>query len=198
MGERRRNSDVAIPTISFAVNRLQRRTKMSSKKFEDIQAFLAWMNLSNGETLTFPLATAKGWSVVVGGENGAKIVSGFYGVRSLPPYGAPKIFGIRYPFGESECSGVIEFGFVDGKAAVTNRRRVTEHDSLAENQSLLIVIQAQPDRVDEPVAVVINNNDEGHLKAMTSEAWLELFDGVRDALELLAVRELKKAFATAA
>jgi len=93
------------------------------------------------------------------------------------------------------------FAIPSGKAsapAVTNRRRVTEHDSLAENQSLLIVIQAQPDRVDEPVAVVINNNDEGHLKAMTSEAWLELFDGVRDALELLAVRELKKAFATAA
>ena len=160
-------------------------------KFATPDGFLEWVG-QGGKVVRFGYGP-NNWEVLLLPGESPKIVSPFYDVISSPPYGAPKIIGKRVSFGGEEASGIVEFGFVDeSKPAVVNRRRLTSTDKLQDDQVLVKVFQAQPDRVDEPVAVVANLSDKEKFAKLEINQWLSWIERVRDAVELEALRELMR------
>jgi hypothetical protein len=167
---------------------------MSDTQFMDASGFLAWL-AQPGSAVEFPYpgpGTKAGWKVRISGgpEQALEITSGFYAVRASEPYGAPKICGHRFPFGGSEASGVVTFGFdATDQLVVRNRRRLTAADTLAEGLVLVTVTNAcAPDRVDEPVAVVAHAEDRVRIKLLTAEQRIAVFARCRDGVELVAAR----------
>lgn len=148
--------------------------------FPSVQAFLEWIaHLA----ITFPFPGGKGWIVKISAE-GVTITSPYYEVRGDPNgYGAPKIFGHLYPLGKENVSGLVVVGSM-GK--ILNRRRVVASDKLEENQEIVEVVVTQPDRVIEPVAVIINEP----LKDFSSDPniWTNALINARDGVELAALR----------
>jgi hypothetical protein len=165
---------------------------MSDAKFETTEGLLAWAGVL-GNHGVMPINGSNGWDLHIRGgeESPISIESGFYDIEARPPYGAFMIVGHCFPFGDREVSGEIRFAFKDGKPVVESRRRITEKDSLGEGHKIIDVIIVQPDRVEEPVAVVITEADEGQYASLEADAWLELLDNVRDGAEAEAVRALR-------
>lgn len=150
--------------------------------FPSMDAFLEWVA---HEGISFPFK-GKGeekWKVIID-KSGVRITSPYYEVHSDPNgYGAPKIFGHLYPLGKESVSGLVVVGPF-GK--ILNRRRVVADDKLEENQEIIEVIITQPDRVIEPVAVIINEP----LKDFSSDhnVWIKAITAARDGVELAAIR----------
>ena len=148
--------------------------------FPSLEAFLKWAGHSG---INFPLPNGKGWEVQLSKDR-ARITSTFYYVEGDPSgYGAPKIFGHLLPLGEEMVSGLIEVG---PNGEIVNRRRVVEDDKLDENQKIAEVIIAQPDRVIEPVAVIISGEIENYSK--DQETWNKATIAARDGVELMALQ----------
>jgi len=166
---------------------------MSDAKFETAEGLLAWAGVQ-GNHGVMPIEGSKGWDLHIrGGEKApVSIESDFYNIEARPPYGAFMIVGHCFSFGDHEVSGEIRFAFNDGKPVVENRRRITAKDSLGEGHKIIDVINVQPDRVEEPVAVVITEADEEQYSSLGADAWLDLLDGVRDGAEAEAVRTLHR------
>lgn len=164
---------------------------MSSKKFDTFVAFREWANLQPGDTLTFPASDLSDKWLFVVRDSTTDIDSPWYLGRFVAPHGALKSDGINFQFGGQEVSGVVEFGLNDdGEVVVTNRRRVTSQDVFDEVAQYFVgVIIAQPDRVLEKVAVVVNKTAIDQARSLTAEQRLSLYGRVRDSLELQAVRE---------
>jgi hypothetical protein len=87
-------------------------------------------------------------------------------------------------FGGHQASGVIELGFDGEKPTVTNRRRLTGEDRLSDDKKIVEVIEAQPDRVEEPVAIVIRKDDIERFQKLKNNDWLALLDSTREILLL--------------
>jgi len=164
---------------------------MSNKTFDEYDGFRSWVSLQDGDIMEFPFGeNSPGWTVRVEDEE-IVIESDFYKVQSCDPYGAPKIVGHCFPFAGKECSGVIKFGLESGEVSVVNRRRLTAEDELGDNEQLIEVIVGQPDRVEEPVAVV-TDLDREEVAELSAGERLDLYQRVGDALEADAVRTLLK------
>lgn len=150
--------------------------------FPTFEALLEWMA---HEQISFPFK-GKGeekWKVIID-KSGLIITSPFYEIKSDPDgYGAPKIFGHLFPLGKEQVSGLVVVGSF-GK--ILNRRRVVASDKLEEKQEIVQVIIVQPDRVIEPVAVIINEP----LKDFSSDpnVWIKAIAAARDGVELAAIR----------
>lgn len=175
----------------------QGEESMSSQdtQFGDPSGFLAWFG-QGGKTVKFPLGP-EGWEIQIGPEaKDIRIISPFYTVESMPPYGAWKICGVLFDFGGVKASGVIELGFKDKQSVVANRRRLVATDTLPEEKMVAGVFTAQPDCVEEPIVVVVLKDDIKRFKALTAEAWLTLIDAVRDGAEVEAVRALRRHIAS--
>jgi len=159
--------------------------------FETAKGFLEWLG-QGGKGVTFPYGP-KGWRVNIPSGTPLEVESDYYAVLSRKPYGAPKIVGYLFPFGGESVCGVISFGFnTDDKPEKTNRRRTTADDNLPEGQMIVGVIEATPDRVEEPSAVTIAVADVERFKSLKAEVWLELYDTVRDGVEREAVMALRR------
>lgn len=152
--------------------------------FPSAEDLLKW---SGHEEITFPYPGGKGWIVKIT-KDAVPITSQFYEVRGDPKgYGAPKIFGHLLPLGDKEISGLIEVG---PKGEIKNRRRATPGDKLTENQKIIGVIITQPDRVIEPVAVIISESLENYSK--DPAVWMSAILNARDSLELAAQQAVLK------
>lgn len=108
----------------------------------------------------FPGKGSAKWTVVADAL-GLRIDSQFYVVQENPEYhGAPQIFGHLYQiysggdFVLGEASGVVEVCIAAGKFVVAERKTLTEDCMLNERQKLVRIQTLQPDRVQEPVAIV--------------------------------------------
>ncbi len=87
------------------------------------------------------------------------------------------------PLGDKQVSGLVEIGPL---GEIINRRRVTPGDKINENQKIIAVIVAQPDRAIEPVAVIISGPLENYSKDPT--VWEKASLTTRDSVELAAQR----------
>lgn len=170
--------------------RIEKLEENMSKKgpvsFPTFQALLDWMA---HEKITFPFK-GKGeekWMVVID-EDGVRITSPFYEVRSDPDgYGAPKVFGHLLPLGDKMVSGLV---VIDPSGKVINRRRVVADDKLTEGQEIIEVIIVQPDRAPEPVAVVITESLENYSK--DKAVWADAIIAAKDGVEVTAIRAAMK------
>ena len=163
--------------------------------FGDPSGFLAWFD-QGGKLVEFPLGP-KGWKIQIGPRaEDTRIISSFYTVESRPPYGAWKICGVLVDFGGHQASGVIELGFDGEKPAITNRRRLTKEDRLSNNKKIVEVIESHPDRVEEPVAIVIRKDDIERFQKLKNNDWLALLDSTRDAIEAEVVKSLRRHLAS--
>ena len=166
--------------------KIQEQQKMSEKEkgsteFPSLDGFLEW---AGHNEIKFPLPNGKGWTVVLSKEKGVLITSDFYEVRGDPDgYGAPKPFGHLLPLGEEMVSGLVEVG---SSGEIVNRRRAVTDDRIGDNQEILEGIQTQPDRVNEPVAVIIT----GSLADYSSDpkVWNQAINNARDGVELMAIQ----------
>ncbi len=150
-------------------------------KFPSMEAFLGWAGHTE---ISFPLPNGKGWTVNISKEKGVQITSDFYRVRGDPDgYGAPKIFGHLFPLGDEMVSGLVEVG-ISGE--ILNRRRVVADDQLDDNQRILKVVVTQPDRVIEPVAVIISGTLDDY--SMDRKTWNKAILNARDGVELAAIQ----------
>lgn len=173
---------------------------MTKVEFSSMAGFLVWAMGRKPTTASFPFNGSGQWNVVItcdgeGDESTLEITSGFYTVKAHGSYGAPMIVGHRVQFGGVEASGMVEFGFTQDDPLdmrVVNRRRITEHDELGEGKIILGTIQACPDRVDEPVAVVIKSSDLELFKKRSEEEWDFFANQLRDGVELMAMRLLRR------
>ena len=149
--------------------------------FPSMKAFLEWTGHSE---IKFPLPNGEGWGVKISNESGVEITSPYYKVQGDPEgYGAPKIFGHLFSLGGKMVSGLVAVG-PDG--AIQLRRRVVEEDKLDENQVIISVIITQPDRVIEPVAVIISGGIENYSRDL--ETWIKAITAARDGVELMALQ----------
>ncbi len=150
--------------------------------FPSTEAFLEW---AAHTVLTFPFPGGKGWEVKIS-KDGVIITSPYYEVRSDPNgYGAPKIFGHLYPLGKENVSGLVTVG---PQGQILNRRRVVSGDALKDNEKIVKVIIAQPDRVIEPVAVIASEPLENYSK--DPAVWNKAIIAARDGVELTALRAI--------
>lgn len=166
---------------------------MSNKTFPSYEAFSKWIRRGLGK-IQIPMPNAKGWVLELAKR--VAIRSTFYDIEQSEPYGAPIIRGHCVPFAGQQCSGVIEFGFDESVPVIVNRRRLTEDDQLEAGQRLVAVIECQPDRVNEPVAVIVMDADLENWRALNSAQWLNFMGRVRDGLEVYAVERLSNFIST--
>ena len=149
-------------------------------KFPSLKGLLEWAGHTEN---SFPLPNGKGWTVILN-ENGMLITSDFYYVKGDPDgYGAPKIFGHLFPLGDKMVSGLVEVGT---SGEILNRRRVVADDQLDDNQRILEVVVTQPDRVIEPVAVIISGTLDDY--STNQKIWNKAILNARDGVELAAIR----------
>ncbi len=151
-----------------------------STEFPSLKGLLEW---AGRPKISFPLPNGNGWTVILD-ENGVLITSDFYEVKGDPDgYGAPKPFGHLLPLGDEMVSGLVEIG---SSGEILNRRRVVSDDRIEDNQRILKVIQAQPDRVVEPVAVIISGTLDDY--SMDPKTWNKATLNARDGVELAAIQ----------
>ena len=147
--------------------------------FPSLEALLKW---TGHDKITFPLI-GKGWTVILA-EGGPIVTSDFYNVKENPErYGAFTIFGHLFPLEKEMVSGLIEVGS-DG--IILNRRRVVEGDGLDENQTIISVVIAQPDRAIEPIAVIISGSLDDFSSDQT--VWINAILKAKDGPELMAIQ----------
>lgn len=163
--------------------------KMEKKfRFQSENEFLNW---TGHEKITLEIEGSRGWELILEKGQTLRIESDFYNIMATQPYGAFKATGHLVEIGDEKVSGIVEFGF-DGKGeiAVINRRRCVISDS---EKNLVAIIEVAPDRLNEPVAVVISPNEFKKLSQFSAKEWLNLFEKCLDGIELMAARELMRA-----
>ncbi|MDO8241183.1 MAG: hypothetical protein Q7T51_04355 [Candidatus Moranbacteria bacterium] len=168
--------------------------KQQPVEFGDPEGFLAWF-AQGGKVVKIDLGP-KNWALQVGPRlEDTKFLSPFYNcaIESRPPYGAWKVCGFKLPFGGELVCGVVNFAFdASNKPVMSSRRRTTENDALPDGHMIVGVIEATPDRVEEPSAVTISVADTEKFKKLKADEWLELYDTVRDGVEREAVMALRR------
>lgn len=155
--------------------------------FGTVAEFLNW---AGHQKITLGIEGSKGWRLILE-EGQVRIVSDFYNVMATAPYGAFKAIGHLVEIGDKEASGIVEFGFdEEGAFEVINRRRCVASDA---DKNVLAIIEAAPDRLNEPVAVAVSSEDIEKISQFSAEDWLSIFEKCRDGVELMAAREVMRA-----